>query len=535
MKNKTSRFLTLLSLLGTTFTLAGCTFGGGPKGIEGTLKISIFEGGGGNTVFHKLADAYKEYNPEAEININYSPLVRDEAQTAVETGQSDSDIYFIDGVTIPKGIETFNSIADISHLYTLTPKAGDQEESITIADKIKPEVLDMMKYQGDMPQYQDKFYTAPSPSGPSGLIFNIDAMNNALGEGNWETPRTSKELIALCDRIVAAEAKVKINGVNNRVYPFIYSSAVEYWRYLYFTWIAQYMGIDDYVEEFLRVKIDGQYDMEAYFSEGKYKGYEEVEKILKRANEYCDPVSLGNKFMASQKYFLQGRACMYVTGDWFEREMEGSSYETNFKMVKTPIISSFVSSFEDKFATSLGATEADKEAKLCEIIDAVDTGNTSFTGLTNEQYEYIKEIRGYTFTLANGAYGFVPAASLNQDMAIDFLRFYYSDEGIQIILDDTKSLLPVIDAHKYSINGEISDFRKSVNDIYFSPNFLNISGRYEDPIIYRAGLGPHVNNETPEAAMGKKSGAMTAAEYLAKERILLEAKWNDVMRYVNEK
>ncbi|MGI6713889.1 MAG: ABC transporter substrate-binding protein [Bacilli bacterium] len=535
MNKRYNRVLFFLSILGITFSSSGCDFGGALKGKEGTLKISAFEGGTGATVWQKLADAYIRHNPRAKIEINCTPLVRDECQTAVETARSDTDIFFIDGCTTMKGIEYYHSIANIAELYSSTPKAGDQEENITIAEKIRPEVLEMMKYTGDMPQYQGGYYTAPWLSGPAGLILNMDALDNALGKGNWSTPRTTNELLDLCDRIVAADAKVKINGVNNKVYPFIYSSAVSYWRYLYYTWIAQYMGFDNYTEEFLKVKIDGEYNIEAFFSEGKYKGFEEIEKIIKRENGYCDPVSLGNKFMASQKYFLQGRACMYVTGDWFEREMEGSSYTTNMKMVKTPMISSFVTPFENKFNFSLGATAAEKETKLCAIIDAIDNGDSSFEGLTAEQYAYARECRGYCFTLAYGSYCLVMESSVNKEMAIDFLRFYYSDEGIQIVLDDTKSLLPVINADNYEISGDISDFRRTVNEIYFNENFRSISGLYNDPIRYRGGLGEHVNNETPEAAMGKKSGAMTAVEYLARERVLLTARWDDILRYVSEK
>lgn len=56
-------FLTALT------ALSSCTFGGAIEGKKGTLKISIFEGGNGSTAFHKLAEAYKKYNPEANKDI----------------------------------------------------------------------------------------------------------------------------------------------------------------------------------------------------------------------------------------------------------------------------------------------------------------------------------------------------------------------------------------------------------------------------------------------------------------------------------
>lgn len=535
MNKKMLKTISLLPLAGTILSLSGCNFGGKLEGVKGTLKISIFEGGNGNTAFNKLAEAYKVYNPDAKIVINYSPLVRNECQTAVETGETDSDIFFIDGCTVPKGIETYHSIADISALYSMTPKAGSKEENITIGQKIQPEVLEMMKYQGDIDAYKGKYYTAPWSSGPASLILNIDALNAALGEGQWKAPRTTTELQTLCDRIVAANATVKINGQSNKIYPFIYSEKSEYWRYMYYTWIAQLMGLDKYDEQFLSVKINGEYNMEAFFTEEKTESYRELEKFIKRSNGYCDPTSASNKFMETQKYFMQGRACMYITGDWLEREMEGSSYNPHLEMIRTPMISSFVNKFEEKFSKSLGENATEKESKLCSLIDACDSNASSFSGLTDEEFNFVKQSRGFTYTLANGSYCIVPECSVNKELALDFLRFFYSDEGIQINLDDTKSLLPVVNPQNYHINGEVSAFRKSVNDIHLSSNFHSIAGSKFDPIRYRAGLDSDVNTEKPEVSMGKKSGALTADEYLAKERILLSAKWNDLMKYVQEK
>ena len=36
----------------------------------------------------------------------------------------------------------------------------------------------------DQVEYQNKYYTVPSPSGPCSLILNTDALNMVFGEGN---------------------------------------------------------------------------------------------------------------------------------------------------------------------------------------------------------------------------------------------------------------------------------------------------------------------------------------------------------------
>ena len=529
MKKNNIVFLSLA--LFATLNVVGCS-SGEIKGKEGTLKISIFEGGSGNTWAHKVVAAYKKYNPNANIEVNFDPLVRDEAVNACDTNQSDSDIFFIDGVNVPRYVETKGSIADISELYTLKPKAGEKEENITIADKIKPEILNEMKYNGDNEKYQNHYYTAPFTSGPCSLIINVDAMNNALGENNWTEPKTSNELLKLCADIAAAEAKVKIAGAPYTVFPFMYSEAVEYWRYMYNTWIAQYEGFEGW-QTYTDLRVNGQYSMDAYFPEGKTKALTEFENIIKRANGYCDPTSMGNKFQASQKYFFQGRACMYVCGDWLEREMENStSYSANLRMIRVPMLSDIASKIEEKYNVSLGATEEEKDQKLSQIVSAIDKKETEVAGVDANIFNYVKELRGYTYTLGHASYGFIPECSVNKDMAIDFLRFMYTDEAIQIIFEDTKSLIPVKDVTKYSLDKTVvSDFRKSVLNIIDDNSTKLIFFSNKSPIHYRSGLGESANNEKPEIALGKKTGAMTAQEYISKDRNILSAQWNELLKY----
>ena len=530
MKSIKKIFCLALSL-GMAFGATACSAGGQEEGTKGVLSIASFEGGYGATWITVLEKAYEAHNPGVEVNVKCDALVRDEAVTAFQTNVTPHDLFFVDGLSVGSLCENYGSLADMSEFYNSKPKAGANEENILIKDKIRPELIEEMTYGGDRTQFAGKYYTVPSPSGPCSLVLNVDALNSVLGEGNWSEPATTDELIALCDAIVSAKKRVNIEGVDHLVYPFIYSGkALEYWRYLYYTWIAQYGG-DVAWEEFNTVRRNGVYDQAAFQPTGKLEAYQMLEKLIKRANGYCDTSSMGNEFNASQKYFLQGRACMYVTGDWLEREMEGSKYQTNLKMVKTPIISNLSAKLESDYSASLGATDAEKDAKLAEIVKAIDNGNTSVSGVSEEVFNAVKKARAYTFTLANSAIGAIPAVSINKDLAIDFLRFMYSDEGIQIILQETKSYLPVVNATDFTYNGTVSMFRQSVNKIAEGEiTYIFTSSR--DPIRYRAGLESYITNEKPEAAMGKKSNAVTAYAYLETERNLLAQTWQDIMDQV---
>lgn len=516
----------LSSLLAVVFALGMSGCGGKLKGVKGTLNIASFEGGYGSTWATALKDAYIAHNPEAKVVVTCNPLVRETAVTALQTNMTDVDLFFIDGVGVGTYCENYGSLADISELYSLSPKAGENEENTTVKDKIMPEVVSEMTYGGDWKEFENKYYTVPSPSGPCSLILNADALDNALGKGNWREPRTTDELFALCDAITAAQAKVTVSGVKHTVYPFIYSGeAVEYWRYLYYPWIAQYGGLEVW-NNMQNVKTNGQYAQEAYRPEAKLKAFEVLERIIKRSNGYCDSSSMNNSFNQTQKYFLQGRACMYVTGDWFEMEAENSSdYKANIKMIRTPVISELASVIESESGVSL------TDEKLCEIIGALDDGAEQLDGVSDEVFEKVRVARSYTFTLANSSVGFVPEVSVNKDMAIDFLRFMYSDEGIKIVLRESRSYLPVVNASQINAEGELSLFRKSVNEIMQGDTkYIYSSAR--DPIHYRAGLDTYVGNEKPEVAMGKKTGALSAREYFEKEGRLLSEKWSDYMKVV---
>ena len=517
--------------LGMIFSVSACN-SGSTSSVKGTLSIAAFEGGYGNTWLKALEEAYEKHNPGVQVETDCNPLVRDDAVTAFQTNISNVDLYFIDGLGIGNYCETYGSLADLSEVYNSPAKVGDKEESVLIKDKIRPELLPEMRYNGDNPEYVGKYFAAPSSSGPCSLILNVDALNGVFGEGGWAEPKTTDELFALCDAILAKSPKVVIEGITYPVYPFIYSGeALEYWRYLYYPWIAQYGGMDAW-NEFITVKKDGVYTKEAYQPEGKLEAYEKLAKLMNRANGYCDGSSMGNKFNQSQKYFLQGRACMYITGDWLEREMEGSTkYKADLRMVKTPITSDLASKLESVYGVSLGATAEEKDQTLANIVTAIDEGKTSLDGVSAEVFNHVKEARAITFTLANSAIGAVPASSPNVDMAIDFLRFMYSDEGAAIVLRETGSYLPLVNSADIKPEKEVTGFRQSVNDITAREiTYIFTSSR--DPIRYRAGLDNHLGNEKPEEAFGKKTGASTASAYLEKEMRLLTEKWNDFMKQV---
>ena len=115
--------LCLILAFGLVFSATACG-DGQTTGVKGTLAIASFEGGYGRAWLDELIKAYKKHNPEANIaDPEVNALVRDEAVTAFQTNISEYDIFFIDGINMGSYCETYGSLADLSAVYTSTPKA----------------------------------------------------------------------------------------------------------------------------------------------------------------------------------------------------------------------------------------------------------------------------------------------------------------------------------------------------------------------------------------------------------------------------
>lgn len=512
-------------LAGSVFSLASCDMlfnNGGTGGKVGVLKIEAFEGGGGGTYVQALADAYNVYNPEVTIEVDCNPLVPESAPTALEAKSSSADIYMLNGLNIGSLCENAEgALEPLNDVYASKPKTDEEQGDKTIEELITPEILSSMKYGGDREPYVGNYYATPTGSNPHSLIINKTSMDSIFGAGNWEVPRTTQELIDLCDAIKAKSPKVTIAGAQEDVYAFMYAgNALEYWRYMWYPWIAQYDGVDVY-NDALSCRIDGVYNKDAYFSDGKTEAMEALEVLLKRANGYCHPDSMSNKHTTVQKYFMQGKAAMMVCGDWIESETE-TDYHPELMMVRAPVISAL--------GEKLGITEE----QLRETVAAVDEGKISVAGVAADDFEAVADARSIVFTLANTQIAVIPSTSVNKDIAKDFLRFLYTKEGFDIYAKETGgSRLPIND---YKLNEDLvsnmTTFGKSVKELAEGKTQYIYTGS-NDPIKYRVGLADFVRSEKPELSLAKKSNPLTAAEIIAAEKEIIYRNWSSYMTQVS--
>ena len=520
MKGK--RFFSVLMgacLAGGMLFASAC---GGNTGKVGVLRIDAFEGGGGGTYAQALADAYRKYNPEVAVEVNCNPLVPEEAPTALESKSSPTDVYMLNGLNIGSLCENADgALEPLNDVYESKPKTDKEQGAKTIEELISAPILPSMKYGGDREPYAGNYYALPVGSNPHSLIINKTCMDSLFGADQWEVPRTSAELIALCDAIKNKNAKVNVAGTEYDVYSFIYAgNALEYWRYMWYPWVAQYDGSDVYTEA-LSCKIDGEYNKDAPFSAGKEEALSELETILKRANGYCHPDSMSNKHTTVQKYFMQGRAAMMVSGDWIETETD-TEYHPDLMMVRSPILSAL--------GKKLGLTDA----KLSAAVKAVDENAAAPEGVSEEIFSKVREARKIVFTLANTQIAVVPSTSVNKEIAKDFLRFLYSKEGFDVYAKETGGArLPVNDYQlDASLVASMTTFGKSIKEIAEGDTEYIFTGS-SDPIRYRAGMSEFLRSEKPELSLAKKSNPLTAKEILEKEKELVYSNWNTYMSMVS--
>lgn len=469
---------TMASVLLLTCALSACTAEQSGVNTSDHLEIKIYNAGYGTKNVKDVAARYMELNPGKTISFveNTDPLIM---QSEIKRGPSlnSVDLYFAGGDFMPlvaegaftvEGKTYDNMFASMDDLYESAPTG----ESTLIKDKMVKEFSDY--YYGD----QETSYFAPWIMDWAGIVYN-SKMFESYG---WEVPVTTDELIELCGEIVAFTAKsTNKNSVGQdiKISPFIYAREDSYWRNIYEEWYIQYESLDGY-KRFKEGKNEaGDYTPDVKASMGILKSMELMDTLIgtcyndngtiksKPASEiYCDNLLTFRTYTDTQATFLYGEearinvtgattAAMLPNGGWLENEMnvnfseEIASGKVAFKCMKTPIISAIT----DK--TSFKGDE-----NLATLVRWIDGGKQGAKPAfaTDADVKIVEDARNVV-QVSNNYVCAIPAYSTSIDLAKDFIKFMYSDEGCRIFTAATKGVdLPI----KTDLTGiEISEFQKS--------------------------------------------------------------------------
>lgn len=439
----------ILSLVFAFALLLGCLAGcGGNNGTQkgedpaNEIKISYWNSGLGTQWLDAMIAAFEAEHPEYKVTYNASA---DAASVLAPLGLPEvdtNDIYM--GI---RRTDTEN-MEPLDDLLTMTAE-GDTK---TLGEKFDTRYLNLER-DGD-----GHYYGFTYGGGVVGIVYNKEMFAAA---GVDKLPRTTDELAVVCDTIYS----------NGQVALLHYQPA-GYWEFMTEVWMSQYDGMDYYLNNLYACKdADGNSPSKAVFTakDGRYQTLLAYEKFI--TPEYVLSGSNSMDYITAQTMFINGSAAMMVSGSWMQNEMAGVGKMDNFEMMKTPVISSIT----DRLTTVKGESAL---RKLIDAIDSVADGEKKLedyaaqggyqvdgTVVSQEDWDIVYEAR-YSIAVNYSAQPCViPNYSNNKEGAKEFLKFMYSDKGIQIYQNTLHFALPISLSLGTIDTSSWSGFEKGLHDM----------------------------------------------------------------------
>ena len=458
----------------SAFALTGC--GGGEKFIKDgkTINVRICKQGWGDAYFTAWSSAFESMYAEEGYKVNVV-----EASTSVEAqyvsnelelgDKNGVDLYIAGQCSTERVVKSsidsgFAVAADLTNDVLNKPAQyfDDEqgmivEESDTILSKLKPGFAEQMLMNAIAGQpeaaYNGKWYTMPISSSVSGIVVNTKLFE-AAGE---ELPLTTNDLVALFNEYSDGK-EITLNGKKTEVYPTVWAgqNAYNYWLACNNLWYAHYVGESEWYNflNFDNIDITGpdqfgenaKNDILAIYDKnqniGLYSAIQTMQTMLNVKNAV--PGSLDKNHTSAQHSFLNDQAFIMANGSWLQNEM-GGSYEAqsrNVKMINMPINSAL----GIKLALDgANGTNTDLcEVVLKKVITGIDNGQTNAeiiqtvktatnVELTNEKVQAVRDARNLYYEGGANSQLIVNAFSDVYDIVVKFVRFIYSDVGINML------------------------------------------------------------------------------------------------------
>ncbi len=440
-------FMRIVCVCLAAVSVAGfCACGGGKK--DG-IQISAVEYGYG---LQWLKEMISEFEKDTGINVELvtkkGSAGEESFKTEIESGDSYTDLFFSKRGWFAKDayVSFVSKGKSYDCLYAdLTDVWNSASDGKTIKEKMYDSYADAFDISG-------KYYALPWAGGVLGIVRNLSVWTD-LGLTDEDVPYTTDELFALCDKVVAKDKS-----------PFICSLTDDYyagWTTLFF---AQYEGKEN-AEQFMKgLDPDGELSQYLYTYGGQTEALKVLQKLVSKENgkfryQYDNE---DMSFSEAQSFFARGVALFMVNGSWLETEaksFDGSSFD----MIKTPVISSIVKKLSFK-----EAEDADEKLReLIKYVDKVDAGETAEKPdfASEDDVKKVTEARHYSYMVSGtDHYAYVPSYSSRITEAKEFLKFMYSDKGLNIYYKTLKgATLPATPVGGYDESVTLSNFMTSVN------------------------------------------------------------------------
>lgn len=514
---KTISVLLATVMLLSVLLMTGCSGSGnnGETTGEGTLKISAVELGYGIDWLKALIEGFeKETGYTVEFTSKVGQLGTSALVTELESMASDSDIifskfgsfakYYYEGQVVGANGTNYDCVlADVTDVWNAIV---DEGSDTTIAQKMDAEYEEFYNMEG-------KYYGVPWAGGVFGIVRNVDVWNT-LGLTDEDVPLTTDAMFALCDEI------------KGKVAPFIFSKNQSYYEGFAPVWMAQYEGVQNYKQFLNGVDPDGGVTEYVYTYDGALETMKIMEKLLDPENEYHSDMSTLD-FTLMQGQFLSGAAVFCVNGSWLEREMQQNYAGANIDYIRTPVISSIINKLD---------TVKD-DAKLTEVIkyiDAVDAGENPEKpiGVSDEDIAVVTEARHYSYVSGGMDHqAVIPAYSDNVEVAKEFLKFMYSDKGLNIYYKTMNgNMLPALPTKGFETEGvTVSSFIESSNEATAMGYAVNREAKSKYFVL--PGIATIFNNGG-SVVEGFYNGTMDANQAINMNTEAIRKQWSVIAQYL---
>lgn len=443
--------LLLCVTLAMGIMLTGCGGGGSQNqvvdnSVEDTTNLNImyYAMGYGTQWMEALVKAFQEKNPGVNVNLQIVRTGGQVENSLRNPNYNDIDLYFSKSegygllASFAKMYEGGQAVRDLTELYNTTIPGEDQ----TIAEKLFPGLRKMCQVDGRDTEdtADDTYYWMPYVAGNHCLFYNEDVINNALGEGNWELPRTTDELIALCEALKAKDCVFFVPGM------------IDYWSTsLYQVWWAQYEGFENYTKFYegigynTSMKREEKNSNKIFNQPGRLASAQTCYDILNYnagyVNQNAAEISVDRLNDYQTNFMIQeNKYAFYVSGDWLMQEVQNNTtveLDSTIKMMKVPVASNILEAANSYSAAGeKRLPNITSDEMLSQVVAYVDGIGELPAGVTEEEVEFIRSARNMVATLAPTHTVFAPAYSNAKALADKFLLFMASDEAIQIFKDN---------------------------------------------------------------------------------------------------
>lgn len=442
----------------------------------------------------KQSDWYVYYDATASAEATLSSY----GQETVDT----TDIYMT--------VQTYDT-AYMEHLDELLETKAEGDEK-TIGEKFNKAYLELEQAE------DGHYYSLTHGGGGISFVYNKRLFEAA---GISEVPRTTDELAAACDKLLSA-------GFT----PLTHFTSGGYWHFLQEAWQAQYDGFDYYMNNFYACRDEeGNSPSKNVFTkkDGRYQVLKAMEKIV--TPEYVMNGSNSSDHVTVQTKFINEDIGMMVNGSWMANEMKGTGNVDDFGVMKTPVISGI----KDKLTTIKSDTEL---RKLISAIDSVTDGEKDVSEyrsgegyvvngkeISAADWDFVKAARNTVATNYSGEVTFIPTYSDAKEGAMEFLKFFYSDEGYKIYTDTLHINLPMqLSKGEIDLSGW-STFELEMYDVIYKAEYsVSNYNMKKHPIFTSGGASPYAGYSFVEYFSANNPS----------DRVTADKAWDNIMKLVEK-